>query len=120
MHGMDVGASVQQQCDDPLRPPDYRAVQRRASCAVAAMHECRVGIEELADAFEVSRLSRQMNRVIRVRRGQPDAGPGRSDRGRDVWLVVGVGIVGMNHARRSLNRIGRSLAQSAPWRWARA
>ena len=73
MDGMDVGTPIEEQHDDFSRPSDDRAVKRRASCAVAAVDECRVGIEELADAFDVVGFSRQMNRMIRVGLGRRDS-----------------------------------------------
>ena len=73
MDGMDVGAAIEEQRDNFSGPSDDRPVQRRASRAVAAVDECRVGIEELADALGIAGFSRQMNRMIGVRRGRFDA-----------------------------------------------
>jgi hypothetical protein len=68
VHRVDVCAAIEQEVHSFERAPNHRAMQRRASAAVAALEEGRVGVEHLAHARNVIRFRGSMDGMILARR----------------------------------------------------
>ena len=64
--GVDVGASIDQQRSYLRRPSGDGPVQRRASGAVAAMYEARIGIEQRADFSQIAGFRRHVDWMVQV------------------------------------------------------
>src|SRR5437773_7628473 len=59
--GVDISATIEQQRNGAARRTVHRPMQRRASRAIAAVYESRLGIEKLPDTPDIVRLRSLMN-----------------------------------------------------------
>ena len=70
---MHVGTTIDQQGNDGLRPPDDGPVERRASSAIASVHEAGIVIEQRTHRSEIARFRGDVNRMVGVRVSRRDA-----------------------------------------------
>jgi hypothetical protein len=68
-----IGTTIEQQRDDGLRPTDDGPMERRASSAVASVHEAGIAVEQRTHRSEIARFRGGVNRMIGVRVSRRDA-----------------------------------------------
>jgi len=67
MNRMNVCATIEKKFDDPARPSNNSAVERRAAGAIPSIQETEVSIEKLAHTANVAGLGRSMDLMIIAR-----------------------------------------------------
>jgi hypothetical protein len=64
MHGVDVGAAVKQELDDPACRTQNGPVQRRTAGTVATLQKRCIVVEKLADALDIVGLRSHVNWMV--------------------------------------------------------